>query len=104
MSQTSGSRTYPAGYGFDAQGRTKTLTTWTNFPCPRGGDDVELRHEPGLAQFQEVGLHPGRNHDILGLQRRRTGIERIVFGRPARRDVGHPTATTLWDGGRISPL
>jgi len=32
MSQTSGSRTYPAGYTFDAQGRTKTLTTWTNFP------------------------------------------------------------------------
>ena len=30
--QTSGSRTYPAGYTFDAQGRTKTLTTWTNFP------------------------------------------------------------------------
>ena len=32
MSQTSGSRTYPAGYTFDAQGRTKTLTTWTSFP------------------------------------------------------------------------
>jgi hypothetical protein len=32
MSRTSGSRTYPAGYTFDAQGRTKTLTTWANFP------------------------------------------------------------------------
>jgi len=31
LQQTSGSRTYPVGYGYDAQGRMTTMTNWTNF-------------------------------------------------------------------------
>ena len=33
-----GSRTYPVAYGYDAQGRMTTMTTWTNFnlPSPAG--------------------------------------------------------------------
>jgi RHS repeat-associated protein len=32
LAGTSGSRTYPVAYTYDAQGRMKTLTTWTNYP------------------------------------------------------------------------
>ena len=31
MKQTHGSRTYPVGYGYDAQGRMTTMTNWTSF-------------------------------------------------------------------------
>src|SRR5206468_12805096 len=32
LKRTYGSRTYPVGYGYDAQGRIKTMTNWTAFP------------------------------------------------------------------------
>ena len=31
IKQTSGSRTYPVGYSYDAQGRMQTMTNWTGF-------------------------------------------------------------------------
>jgi RHS repeat-associated protein len=34
--QTHGSRTYPVGYGYDAQGRMTTMTNWTNFASNAG--------------------------------------------------------------------
>jgi RHS repeat-associated protein len=34
--KTYGSRTYPVEYTYDAQGRLKTLTTWTNFASAQG--------------------------------------------------------------------
>ena len=33
---TYGSRTYPVGYTYDAQGRKQTMTTWTNFSSGQG--------------------------------------------------------------------
>jgi YD repeat-containing protein len=32
LKRTYGSRTYPVGYGYDTQGRMKTMTNWTAFP------------------------------------------------------------------------
>ncbi len=32
LSRNYGARTYPVGYGYDAQGRMKTMTNWTTFP------------------------------------------------------------------------
>jgi len=32
LTNSLGSRTYPVAYAFDAQGRLKTMTTWTNYP------------------------------------------------------------------------
>ena len=31
LKRTYGSRTYPVGYGYDPQGRMKTMTNWTTF-------------------------------------------------------------------------
>ncbi|MBM3882568.1 MAG: RHS repeat protein, partial [Verrucomicrobia bacterium] len=36
---TYGSRTYPAGYAYDAQGRLETLATWRSFPGPQAFDN-----------------------------------------------------------------
>ena len=32
LKKTYGSRTYPVEYTYDAQGRMKTMTTWSNSP------------------------------------------------------------------------
>lgn len=36
LEETSGSRIYPVEYTYDAQGRIKTMTTWTNFAAGSG--------------------------------------------------------------------
>jgi RHS repeat-associated protein len=36
IQQTSGSRTYPVGYSYDAQGRMKTMTNWSGFASAAG--------------------------------------------------------------------
>lgn len=36
LQQTSGSRTYPVGYTYDAQGRLKTMTNWSSFASAAG--------------------------------------------------------------------
>ncbi len=36
LRRTFGSRTYPVGYGYDAQGRMKKMTNWTGFAASTG--------------------------------------------------------------------
>ena len=36
IKQTSGSRTYPVGFDYDAQGRMQTMTNWTGFASGAG--------------------------------------------------------------------
>src|SRR6266851_2458415 len=36
LKRTYGSRTYPVGYGYDSQGRLKTMTNWTSFAASAG--------------------------------------------------------------------
>src|SRR5439155_27085402 len=36
LTNTFGSRTYPVAYTYDAQGRVKTMTTWTSYAGPSG--------------------------------------------------------------------
>ena len=47
-----GSRTYPAGYGYEYAGRMKTMTNWSGFGG--AGDDVELRRVSRLADKQSL--------------------------------------------------
>jgi hypothetical protein len=46
VAQTSGSRVYPAGYGYDWQGRQTSLTTWTNFAAGAGAASSTNNYDP----------------------------------------------------------
>ena len=46
LAATSGSRTYPVAYGYDAQGRMTTMTTWTNFTAGTGAATTTCNYDP----------------------------------------------------------
>jgi len=49
-----GSRTYPVGYSYDAQGRLKTMTNWTAYPSAGTSHHLELRRLPGSSDEQSL--------------------------------------------------
>lgn len=49
LEQTSGSRTYPVGYGYDYAGRIKTMTNWQGFPT--SGTEVTTWKYDGYRGF-----------------------------------------------------
>lgn len=46
IQQTSGSRTYPVAYTYDAQGRMKTMTTWKGFASGNGAAVTTWNYDP----------------------------------------------------------
>ena len=46
MAETSGSRTYPVGYGYDYSGRMATMTNWTNFSAGGGARVTTWAYDP----------------------------------------------------------
>jgi RHS repeat-associated protein len=47
LKKTSGSRTYPVEYTYDAQGRRKTMKTWQNFASGTGSAITTWNYDPG---------------------------------------------------------
>jgi RHS repeat-associated protein len=46
LTNTSGSRTFPVGYTYDAQGRMLTMTTWTNYASATGSAVTTWNYDP----------------------------------------------------------
>jgi RHS repeat-associated protein len=46
LTNTVGSRTFPVGYTYDAQGRMKTMTTWTNYASAGGSAVTTWNYDP----------------------------------------------------------
>ncbi len=46
LGRTYGSRRYPVGYGYDAQGRVKTMTNWTGFATSAGARVTTWNYHP----------------------------------------------------------
>ena len=46
LALTYGSRTYPVGYSYDAQGRMKTMTNWTSFASAAGARVTTWNYDP----------------------------------------------------------
>src|ERR1035437_8248355 len=46
LKKTSGSRTYPVGYGYDAQCRMTKMTNWSNFATQSGGRVTPRNYNP----------------------------------------------------------
>ncbi len=46
LKRTHGSRTYPVEYTYDAQGRMRTMTTWTNFATAAGAATTTWNYDP----------------------------------------------------------
>ena len=45
LTNQSGSRVYPVAYTFDAQGRIKTMTTWTNYASAQGASTTTWNYD-----------------------------------------------------------
>jgi YD repeat-containing protein len=59
IQSTYGSRTYPVGYGYDAQGRMITMTNWSTFPS--GGARVTTWNYDTIRGFLNSKIYPDTN-------------------------------------------
>jgi len=59
LRKTFGSRSYPVGYGYDAQGRMKTMTNWTTFP--NSGTRITTWNYDGYRGFLTNKVYDGGN-------------------------------------------
>jgi hypothetical protein len=85
LQSTFGSRTYPVAYTYDYAGRTKTMTTWTNF-ASSGGAAVTTWNYDGYSGFltnkaYADGNGPGYSYTAAGRLSTRTWA-RLVGGQP----------------------
>ncbi|MEI6780001.1 MAG: TIGR02269 family lipoprotein [Verrucomicrobiota bacterium] len=69
LQQVAGSHTYPAGYGYDAQGRVKSLTTWQNYPGSGAATTTWSYNQRGFLQakaYQGSVAGPGYTYTAGG--------------------------------------
>lgn len=82
LQETCGSRTYPVQYAYDAQGRMKTMTTWTNFASNAGAAVTTWNYdgERGFMTNKAYadGKGPGYTYTPAGRLATRTWARGIV--------------------------
>jgi RHS repeat-associated protein len=72
LKRTSGSRAYPVGYGYDAQGRMKTMTNWSTFSASSGARVTTWNYDPYrgfLSSKTYDGGTPGPSYTYTGAGR-----------------------------------
>lgn len=71
LALTYGSRTYPVGYSYDAQGRMKTMTNWTSFASAAGARVTTWNYDPyrGFLSSKDYADGNGPSYDYTAAGR-----------------------------------
>jgi YD repeat-containing protein len=64
LERTEGSQTYPVSYGYDAQGRMISMTTWQDHTAQTGAAVTRWHYAPATGQLaaKEDGMRPKPDH------------------------------------------